>query len=425
LIPTMYALLTFAVGLVAGADLASHEDGDALSLLQMSSAKVSMHFEKDDKECKAATKAHKSVKKQAKIDKKAAKEARAAWKTAQQAMKDSKEAEAAALAKVAAECPLPEVDNSPDVGCSDILFTSLTPAVSQTKAPLLLERGLPGFTNWLGFNEVLPGGGAPIGDFPNGDGGGKMIPKSTKEERNIGIAVMKPCSVAWTVGMFRYPHTQVDQKTGKMRPGYFQQNNNVQPNEQIFMKKEGINTAQECRAWADTVMKWPEAAAVQFSHYGHGGQCHVFSMTKIPFKSDGFSLTLVNSAHTDFTCYLGNPEEWKQRLAAEKAAGQTVDKCSKAGVWANGNWELNGNRTSRGTVGNIPIGKLSWPNPLGNTEAGRKSCYKWAKADPKCADAVALELVSDTCYCNPTTNSIRRNAPRQDPPSANQVCMFQ
>lgn len=419
----MHTLLTCAVCLLASASGAASEDGDALVLLQMSSARVSVH---SDKECKAARKDQKAAKKTAKTDKAAAKAAKAAWKAARKAMKESKEAQAAADAKVLDLCPLPEVDRSPDEGCSATLITSCTPGVAQPEGALLLERGLP-YNKWYGFEEVLPGGGVPSVPTPTADGGSSVFPLTTSAMRKLGIAVMQPCSVAWTVGFIRYPY-QVQGSTGKLPPTF---RDFGDPNEQVFLRKENLKSPCECRAWAETVMPWPTGAAVEFLGHksgGYGGgtptQCTVFSMSSIPWKNLGFSLTLAHSANTHFSCYLGNPEEWKERLDKEKEAGRTVDKCSKTSLWSSGKWELQANRTTRSTVPHQFVGSLSWPDPDVNSEAGRKMCLKWVKTNPKCANAIAIELHEQGCWCVFTTDAINKGGRQEAPWITKQVCML-
>jgi len=407
-----HALLTCAVGFLASVPGAAYEvDGNALSLLQMSSARVSVQ---SDKECKVASKALKDAQKKTKTDRKAAKAARAAWKAAKQTLQESKEAEDAAYSKVEELCPTPEIDRSADVGCSATVITSCVAPRTQAHTPLLLERGLP-HSKWYGFEEVLPGGGVPSVPTPTGDGGSTVLPQTTKEMRDLGIAVMQPCSVAWTVGRMKVPMF-MNLGTGKLGE------------EQVFKKKDGLKSPCECRAWAETVMPWPQGVAVSFlgvSGTGGGTTCTVYGMTGIPWIGGGFGLTLINSMNTDFTCYLGNPEEWKERLDQEKAVGHTIDKCRKTGLWASGTWAAQADRVTRSTVQNPYVGKLSFPDPGVNTEGGRKMCLRWVKGNPKCANAIAIELNDHGCSCVITTNSIRTSHNRQDAPwITNQVCML-
>lgn len=413
-------LVTFAAGLLAVSVSGVHQDGNALSLLQMSSAKVSLH---SDKECKAATKAHKDAKKKAKADKAAGKAAKAAWKAAKQAMQASKEAADEAYSNQLELCPVPEVDRSPDVGCSKTIVTSVFIGANEPGKPLLLERGLP-FAGWYGFEEVLPGGGVPSVPTPTADGGSSVFPLASKAMRYLGIGVMQPCSKAWTVGEIMYPY-QVDGRTGKL-PANFPD----VPGETIFMQKVGVHkTPCECREWAESVMKWPTGAAVEFNAQGAQGGvpgiCTVFKMTALPWSKKGFSLTLANSANTHFSCYLGNPEEWQERLDKERAEGHTIDKCSKTAVWGNGRFAQQANRTTRSTVAPIHVGTLVYPMPSPQSEAGRKMCLKWVKGNSKCANAITIEMNERGCWCATTTRSISKVGGRRDAPYIEeQVCML-
>lgn len=417
-------LVTFAVGLLAVSVSGGHQDGNALSLLQMSSAKVSVHA---DKECKAATKAHKDAKKKAKADKVAGKAAKAAWKAAKQAMQASKEAADEAYSNQLEACPVPEVDRSPDVGCSKTLITSTTLGANQPGLPLLMERGLPS-ANWYGFEEVLPGGGMPKVPFPTFDGGSSVFPVSTKTERNLGVAVMQPCSKAWTIGEVRYPYQVVDPphatgtRTGRLSPGFIPELNG----EVVYMRKTGFKSPCECRAWAETVMKWPTGAAVEFwgQNNGQPGQCTVFKMTEVPWTRLGFSLSLATSANTHMSCYLGNPEEWQERLDNEKATGHTVDKCSKTEVWGCGGWVQQANRTTRSTVAPIHVGNLVYPMPSPSTEAGRKMCLKWVKENPKCDNAIAIEMNARGCFCSTTVLGLKKSGRKEVPQDDEQICML-
>lgn len=326
------------------------------------------------------------AKKALKTNRAVLKEARAALKVAQQTKKDQEEARAAAQAQIAALCPAPEVDMSPDVGSSGTLVTSYIPWTHQ-KWPDLLAR-LP--AGWYGFDKVVPGGGVPEGTGPMG--------------RAIGLNTMQPCSVAWTVGHPVIPATMTSQGGGTRRL----------PNGQVyhaFYQSTGLTMENpaKCREWADTKIKFPEAGAVTFTSpqpiYGTPGYCTVYALKSpedLPWQASGFDLTLRRSQNDKFSCYLGNPEEWKQRLKAQRAAGSMIDKCSKTSLWASGKLEA---QEKRGQFPmkwtEVTVGTISEPQPKPSTEAGRKLCLRWVRADERCNDAIAIMLWSNgNCMCS-------------------------
>lgn len=152
-------------------------------------------------------------------------------------------------------------------------------------------------------------------------------------------------------------------------------------------------------------MKWPEAWALEFSAtmYGSPGICKVFrKVDGMPWNPSGLGLGLGFGHNNRFSCYLGNPEEWKQRLDAELAKGMLPDKCGKTSLWAYGEaGNQNENRPGHSStfVPRIYVGKLSSPDPLGGTEGGRKLCLKWVRGNAKCDGAVGINLLNDQCYC--------------------------
>lgn len=398
----MRALLSCAVGLLAISVADAHEDVESLHLLQTSLAKVSVHSERECKAAKRAAREKKTKLKEARI---AAKTARNAAKVANQVMKDLQTADAEAKAAVESKCPPPEVDMSPDQGCSDTLVTSFVlgaDSISNNQAQDLLKRQPKGFG---GIQKFVPGGGLPAG-------------QGTAMGSKLGPSIMQPCSVAWTAGAVSTFQTYYNHNTGQYRT----------PTGETFtvMKKTDftIQSACDCRKWADTVVKFPEAAAVQWkTPYRNGGpgQCMVWSKVEsIPWEQGGFWLALDLSNPADsltFSCYLGNPEEWKVRLAAEKAAGQTIDKCRKTSLWSYGQFHLQQDPSYQyRTVALQYVGRISTPDPVAGSEGGRKLCLKWVKEDTKCSGAIAIQLSTNgECYCSfstPGVNAKFRQVPR-------------
>lgn len=420
----MHFAVRGALGLVAISLADSHEDVEALHLLQTSSAKLSLH---DDKKCNAARKATRDEHKQMKSDKKAVKEARNAFRAAQAALKESTTAHTAAATAEEAACPVPEVDQSPDQGCSDTLITSYTPGKSHyPQCPNMLGasgRGLPhgGGDPFWGFNKLVAGGGLPEGQ-KNG-------------QKDIGISVLQPCSVGWTVGKLREPYG-TNWQTGLTNTGM-----------RVFKEVKNLKTACACREWADSQMKFPEAAAVQFyttNQAGNpaGSSCKVFAFTNLEWIKNGFELSLDRSQNWHFSCYLGNPEEWKERAAQEKADGILIDKCSKTSLWSFGKLALQEwnagyySRTGPTWHDQVFAGKITHPDPPAGSEGGRKLCLRWVKKDPKCAGAIAIHLdqYQGNCYCSMTapfqsdaTSRPRRREPTEDNPSngwTHSTCML-
>merc|ERR1719386_618511 len=78
---------------------------------------------------------------------------------------------------------------------------------------------------------------------------------------------MQPCSVAWTVGFIRYPY-QVQEQTGQLPPTF---RDFAGAGEQVFLRKQGLKTPCECRAWAETAMPWPKGGGVEFLGHKSGG----------------------------------------------------------------------------------------------------------------------------------------------------------
>jgi len=308
------------------------------------------------------------------------------------------------LAAVAAACPAAEVDRSPDVGCSTDLVTSRE---DRSQAGVFTSRGFPTGPGWYGFQKVVKGDGIT-------PAGGKKL----------GVGIMQPCSQAWTVGKFALPHGtyQPSFVTGQYNGKYGGAYASVG---EAYKGKKGLATACACREWAETVMPWPQAAAVSFKGSLNGAsantECKVFKMVSredIPWERGGFSLALntLNVGNDEFTCYLGNPEEWNDRVKKAKAevAPILIDNCKKD-YWTAG--QIQGNR-------DFPevqhyVGKLVYPMPLMTTPEGRKQCLKWVKADAKCVNAVGIFLKKmgggDDCYCFlsvETTAQFRMAGPR-------------
>lgn len=237
-----------------------------------------------------------------------------------------------------------------------------------------------------GFDKVVPGGGVAAG-------------QGTDMGSKLGIAVMQPCSVAWTVGN-TFSGINAEQRN---IPGLGMKT--------IWKKKDNVQNPCACREWAETVLKWPEAAAVHFrgSTNGAPGQCFVYYMTDIPWEKHGFQLTLMPDINTNYMCYLGNPEEWKQRVKAEKAAGKLIDKCSKTSLWSFG--KLQDWRQGFSSIQKFHVGTLNYPDPTAGTEAGRKICLKWVKGNAKCAGAIAVQLdYKNECYCWDTSAGMQVHA---------------
>jgi len=380
----------------------AHDDVEALHLLQTSSAKISLH---SDKECKAGMRAERDAKKNMKADRAAIKAARAALKAAQQAMKGHEDDRAAAQAQIAQSCPAPEVDNSPDEGSSNILVTSYFPPKSVGHYPDLLNRPLSNAMKLAyGIEKIVPGGGLPEG-------------RGTAMGSKIGVATMQPCSVAWTVGSVIEPSNGF----GKANVGNM--NGVVTHYPELFMQQANIASPQKCREWADTKMKWPDAFAVEFRGNIHGspGVCKVFKTTDIPFERMGPALQLGYSQNIMYSCYLGNPQIWKQRLDASLAQGQIVDRCGKTSLWTFGDFfrqnALPNDPVFSTFITPVYVGKLATPDPLSGTEGGRKLCLKWVKGNAKCDDAIGIYLGNNECYCVLSTPyTVGRNKPR--PPTA-------
>ena len=257
---------------------------------------------------------------------------------------------------------------------------------------------------------------------------------------------MQPCSVAWTVGqVIAGPGVAswggVDHNTGKSR---------TPPYQQVWKKKVGVKTAAECREWADTVMKWPTAAVLEFEGLNMPGgywpgsaqqtTCRVWAMPDLPFLKSKFGLQLRGGGNRAVSCWLGNPEEYKERLANEKALGHTIDKCSKTSLWSAGIPQYNvlgaqmRDRYPSG-ITYRQAGQLMSPDPTGYTQEGRKLCLKWAKKDPKCANATLLYLKSTTgaCVCYDSVWQVKQiTQPHVEPAhptlrtgNTYQVCQFQ
>lgn len=379
----------FRVAIVAAftGPVSAESDIQGISLLQTAAHVQSTVSAHSEKECKAATRAQRDTKKQLKTDKAAAKAAKAALKAARAALAASQEADTNALAAMAAACPVAEVDQSPDVGCSTDLVTSRE---DNTHAGVIPSRGFPTGPGWYGFQKVVKGDGIT-------PAGGKKL----------GVGIMQPCSQAWTVGKFALPHStwQPSFSSGQYNGKYTGEYASVG---EAYQGKKGLATACACREWAETVMPWPQAAAVEFRGTLNGAstntECKVFKMvppSDIPWARGGFSLALntLNIGNDVFTCYLGNPEEWKDRVEKAKAevAPKLIDNCRKD-YWTAG--EIQGNRI---TEVQHYVGKLVYPMPLMDTPEGRKQCLKWVKADAKCAGAVGIYLKKmgggNECYC--------------------------
>jgi len=402
-LPSLHIMYTkCAIGLLTAITLSeANNNVDALHLLQTSSAKISLH---SDKECKAAMRAEREAKKNMKTGRAAIKAARAALKTAQQAMKGYEDDRTAAQSQIAELCPAPEVDNSPDEGSSNILVTSFLPPKNNAYYPDLLNRGLSyAWKVGYGLEEVVPGGGVPEG-------------RGTAMGSKIGIATMQPCSVAWTVGKVLEPSHGMG-KANLHVNGVFTSFTD------LFQQATNIASPQKCREWADTKMKWPEAWAVEFTGNirGYPGMCKVFKVTTIPWEQSGVGLDLGGAQNNIFSCYLGNPQEWKQRFDASLAKGQIIDKCGKTSLWTYGSTaNQNAGPNDSGTfITNFYVGKLSTPDPLAGTEGGRKLCLKWVKGNAKCDDALAIYLGGNgnECYCVFSTPvKAGRGVPR--PPTA-------
>lgn len=381
--------------IIVGGEFADVENASIADFLSVQS----------DKDCKAATKAHRDAKKQAKSDRAAVKAARAALKAALATAAESKQKEEEGLAKMAEVCPVPEIDRSPDVGCSKIIVTSLTVKPGDPRNPELLERGLP--ADWYGFD------GANVADGTIVPGGGIAQGRGTDMGSKLGTAVMQPCSVAWTSGAVmpgRVPqYPSVDYRTGK----------DIRTGEQVWLEKTGLRSACACREWAETVMKWPEAAFLEFqglkngggyAPYGQATMCRVWAVSKLPWPRSKMGLHLREGGNRHFTCYLGNPEEYKERLANEKALGHVIDKCSKTSLWAAGVPSKNILPTGSFTLFHN-VGQLKSPDPPGHSQAGRKLCLKWAKKDPKCANATILTLGTHSpgmCECYESVDHINQ-----------------
>lgn len=214
----------------------------------------------------------------------------------------------------------------------------------------------------------------------------------------LGVGVMQPCSVAWTAGRFYAPVGGINPMTGVIG-GEF-------AGTLIYKEKKNpgnFKTACECREWAESQIKWPQAAAVQFTGQMSGStaptECRVYAMTTIPWDRRGFQLTLAHSWNNVFTCYLGNPEEWTQRVKKEKAAGHLIDKCSKTSLWAFG--KVTQSVNGSGWVPFHSVGTLQPPDPVPGSVEARKMCLKWVKADARCANALYANLHKDgKCYCS-------------------------
>lgn len=388
----MRALLRCAVGLLTVSASDDHADVEALQLLQTSFTKVAVHSER---ECRAAKKAARDKKKKLKEDRVAAKVARNAAKAAIALVKESQTADAEAKADVESKCPAPEIDMSPDQGCSGTLVSSYIVIPSRRSREIDYVKTLP--PDWYGLQKAVPGGGLPAG-------------AGTVMGSKLGISLMQPCSVAWTVGEVSFVNQYYNMGTGQYRI------DNVVYD---VMKKKTVASPCECREWADKVGTFPDTVAVQFKtgKYGTPGECQVWSRAgDVPWEKGGFWLQLDAEQGMLLSCYLGNPEEWKQRLKAEQAAGQTMDKCRKTSLWAFGELYWQYDDAGR-QIRQILAGTLNEPDPLSGTEGGRKMCLKWVKNDVRCAGAVAIQLKYDgQCYCSMSTNGvkprIRREVPR-------------
>lgn len=403
-------MLAFAIGVLATGASASatgvHEDGNALSLLQTSSLKVSEHS--SGGECKAAKAAHKAARAKVKTDKSAIKAARQALKAAREALKAAKatkvasdEAAGEAYNKVLEVCPIPEVDlTSPDEGCSATVVTSYRP--QNRNGPDLLDPAwcAAASTSGLGFDTCLPGGGVP-------EGHGKAYGDK------LGIAIMQPCSVAWTNGGYIAPKGTLNQGPGKdgIRQG---------SGEVMWKAKAGMKTQCECLEWAKSVAPWPESIAVTFQNTGN---CQVHKMTTLSWKEGGPALYLSTAHNNFFTCYLGNPAEWQQRYDSEKAQNQLIDKCSKP--------EWSPTMLYAAEPPSVPTGtpfKSLWTGSgHGGAVISTKECYQVAKDDPACANAVALSYKAAMSWCRcifQSSSLAPNNDNRGVQPQAEVVCMF-
>lgn len=359
-------MLVFAVGVLAvSASGVQEEDGNALSLLQTSSLKVSE--QSSNKDCKAAKAAYQDARTKVKTDKAARKAARKAVKAAQAALKaakatkeESEKAAEVAYGKMAEVCPIPEVDlETPDEGCSGTIVTSfMGKGIHDLLNPANCNK-YNGLANHLDkFDKCLPGGGVPGGH-------GKAYGDK------LGIAIMQPCSVAWTSGGPIVPR-------GTLSTG-FQQVTNTE----IFKVKTGLRDHHACLDWAKSVAPWPESYAVTF-----GANCQVHKKTTIPWKNFGPSLQLTPGNNIWFSCYLGNKAAWKKQYEEQQAENQLIDKCSKP-VWSR--WKLH---NAEPPV--VPSGTpFKWLPMASST----KECYQNVKAEPVCGKAVAVRYKEAGGWC--------------------------
>jgi len=393
-----------AVSILSAAASGSTENGDALSLLQTSSVKVLGSNLQSNKECKAAKTAFRDAKTKVKTDKAAIKAARAALKEARAARVESEKEKQTAAEAVTGACPDEQVDfETPDEGCSSTIVTSI-----RGNGPDDLLDGVQcnykystWFTNTIKDGQCLPGGGAKGGDGqPYGD--------------KLGISVMQPCSAAWTGGGFIYP-TGVNLQTG------------MRGNVKFSEEKKGMPNPCSCLEWAKSVAPWPQSYAT--TYYKIGGICRVFMKNDLPWKEGGPALYLETSRTQEnhnnaFTCFMGNPDAWKAEVEAEKAANQLLDKCSKPN-W--GHWfvqQTDVNVVPKGEPKFKPLYTGSGPN---GAVINTKECFKVARAEPACKDAVALSWQPQSggqCKCLFGGASQESHTRGSDHESIPQSCLF-
>jgi len=409
---------TFAVGLVAISG-ATHEDGDALSLLQTSSSKFSDLSA--SKECKAATAAYKDAKGKVKVDKaaikaakKAAKEAKAAVKAAKAAKEASEKAVEDSYADMLEVCPIEEPDyDAPDTGpCSGKIVTSYLPGQGRD---ILDPRNCNAWnmlTNYLdGFTECLHGGGVPGG---HGQSWGDKV----------GIAIMQPCTEYWTAGRFISP-------PGTSMSDYPKGTLGKKNGEVMFVEKPNLRNQSVCLDWCREVAPFPQSIAAQFnSNGGTTSTCRCHKKTSIAWKDFGVSLQLDGRQSNEFTCFMGGHAAWKKMYEEQQAANQLIDKCSKP-EWAR--WHLERAEPPITKVGGVAGDAMAKATPFKPLYTGsgvngmvinKKECNKVAKAEPACAKAVALSWSPSgggACKCIFQTPSLVGNVrDRID----EYVCMF-